>query len=344
MQNELVSPGPLLDEKGNLNQIGWSRHQLLDCNLENAQFYRMRFLQRFRIKRWDYYAVFTPRRFFSATIADLGYAGNIFVYTLDFETLDLHEEGIVVPFGKGILLPRSSSGRRSYFTNQDLSLEFIFEDQIRRLEVSWPSFDNGKGIEAELSLFQSQDQQGITIVIPIGEKRFYYNTKINCLPASGSIRYGNETEQLAPDSSLGSLDWGRGVWEYLSFWQWASASGFLPDGRTIGLNLGGGFGDTSQATENCFFLEGILHKLDQVAIDYDPGNYLRPWRFSDNQGRLELDFQPFKERLAVTRLGIIDSEVHQMFGRYSGYLLSDDDERIEIDSLIGFAEDHKARW
>ena len=36
------------------------------------------------MKRWDYYAVFTPQRFFSATIANLGYAGNIFVYMLDF--------------------------------------------------------------------------------------------------------------------------------------------------------------------------------------------------------------------------------------------------------------------
>jgi hypothetical protein len=181
-------------------------------------------------------------------------------------------------------------------------------------------------------------------VIPIGEKRFYYNTKINCLPALGTIRYGGVSETLAEDSCLGSLDWGRGVWEYSSFWQWASASGFLPDMRTIGLNLGGGFGDTSRATENCFFLDGTVHKLDQVAIDYDPDNFLRPWRFRDNQDRLELEFHPFKERRAVTRLGIIDSEVHQMFGRYSGFVVCDSGVRVEIDGLVGFAEDHKARW
>jgi hypothetical protein len=344
MQNEIKNPGALLDDQGRLNQVGWSRHQLLDCNLENASFYRWKFLQKFRVKRWDYYAVFTPQRFFSATIADLGYAGNIFVYTLDFETLDLHEEGIVVPFGKDILLPRSSAGRRSSFANKQLSLEFLFDDQVRRLLVSWPGFHDGRGIKADLSLAQPEGQETITIVIPIGKKRFYYNTKINCLPASGSIHYGDVTETLRPDSSLGSLDWGRGVWEYTSFWQWASASGFLPDGRTIGLNLGGGFGDTSQATENAFFLDGILQKLDQVVIDYDPGDYLRPWHFADNQGRLTLEFQPFKERVALTRLGIIDSEVHQIFGRYSGYVMGDDGARIEIDNLVGFAEDHKARW
>jgi hypothetical protein len=41
---------------------------------------------------------------------------------------------------------------------------------------------------------------------------------------------------------------------------------------------------------------------------------------------------------------VIDSEVHQMFGRYSGTLAADDGEVIRLDGLIGFAEEHKARW
>ncbi len=85
MQIELTQPGPLLNPDGTLAQIGWSRQPLLDCNLEAAHFYSLKPLQCFRIKRWDYYAVFSPAGFFSATIADLGYAGNLFVYVMDFE-------------------------------------------------------------------------------------------------------------------------------------------------------------------------------------------------------------------------------------------------------------------
>jgi hypothetical protein len=55
-QQQLHTPSPLLDAHGRLTQAGWARQPLLDCNLENAQFYSLRFLQRFRIKRWDYYA------------------------------------------------------------------------------------------------------------------------------------------------------------------------------------------------------------------------------------------------------------------------------------------------
>ncbi len=108
--------------------------------------------------------------------------------------------------------------------------------------------------------------------------------------------------------------------------------------------MGGGFGDTSQASENAFFVDGILHKLDQVTIDYQPADRMKPWHFTDNQSRLDLEFVPFTERVAETRLVVIDSEVHQMFGKYSGFVVTDGGEKIEIDGLIGFAEDHQAKW
>ena len=150
--------------------------------------------------------------------------------------------------------------------------------------------------------------------------------------------------ELHPENCIGSLDWGRGVWEYKSFWNWASSSGFLPDGRTIGLNLGMGFGDLSKAGENALILNNRIHKLDVVPFDYNQSDYMQPWHFKDNEGRLDLEFIPFKDRTATTNLGIIYSQVHQMFGKYSGFAVADDGEKIEIQDLIGFAEEHVAKW
>jgi len=344
MQTELTRSGPLLQADGYLAQTGWSRHPLLDCNLEHAHFYSMRFLQRFRIKRWDYYAVFSPKRFFSATIADLGYAANLFVYTMDLESWDLHEEGLVIPFGKGVELPRNSDKGESIFTDKRLSMKFSLHPNRRHLSVSWAGFHEGKGIRAEIDLEERPEFESMNITIPIGKSRFYFNRKINCLPVSGYIKYGDLEETLNPATCLGALDWGRGVWEYQSFWNWASASGFLPDGRTIGLNLGCGFGDLSKAGENAIILNNHIHKLEQVKFDYNSGDYMQPWKFTDTQGRLNLIFTPFKDRLAQTNLGIITSLVHQMFGRYNGIVISDGGEEIQIKDLIGFAEEHHARW
>jgi hypothetical protein len=344
MQTELTQAGPLLDSQGKLAQVGWSRHPLLDCNLENARFYTLRSFQRFRIKRWDYYAIFTSHRFFSATIADLGYAGNIFVYTLDFATGELHEEGLVIPFGNGISLERNPEAGEASFTNDKVSLRFQVDGDKRRIKVNWKGFNNGRGIEADVTLHSTPQHESMNIIIPIGGKRFYDNTKINCLPAQGFIQYGDAREELRPDGCVGSLDWGRGVWEYQSYWNWASSSGFLPDGRTIGLNLGQGFGDLSKATENAILLNGVIHKLGAVRFDYKSGDYMQPWHFTDDEGRLDLTFTPFKDRTAQTNLGIIFSEVHQMFGRYNGRVILDDGSPLEIRDLIGFAEEHHARW
>lgn len=346
MQNLITHSGPLLDENGNLNQVGWSPQPVLDCNLEQANFYSplLRPFQRLRMKRWDYYAVFFPGGFFSATIADLGYAGNVFVYILDFETKKMHEEGLVVPLASGINLPRNSDLGQTTYHGKGVDLVFKRLPDGRELSVDWPRFHDKRGIKAEIHLDCQAGQESMNIVIPIEKKRFYYNHKINCLPADGWIRYGSQTIELSPGESAGSLDWGRGVWPYRSFWNWASASGYSAGGAPIGLNLGKGFGDLSSATENCLVLSGRVHKLDQVSFEYDPLNFMQPWRFKENQGRLDLLFTPFFERVARTNLGLIFSEAHQLFGRYSGTALTSDGVALQIEDLVGFAEEHRARW
>jgi hypothetical protein len=345
MQRELTTPSPLLDKGGNLVQVGWARQPLLDCNLENARFYRLaRPFQAFRLKRWDYYGVTTPEFFFSATLAHLGYAGTVFVYTLDFASGDLREETLLVPLGRGIRLPRNSDQGDSTFDNGQVRITFRLEGIKRRVQVDWPAFDGGQGLSADVGLNLRPEHESMAIVIPIHGRRFYYNRKVNCLPAEGWVQRGEQRTNLTPQDSLGNLDWGRGVWEYRSFWVWASASTFLPGGRTLGLNLGFGFGETSAATENAVILDGRIHKLGEVRFDYDSADFMRPWRMTAPNGRLDLEFIPFKERVARSHALLIQSEVHQMFGHYQGQVVTDDGETIPVQGVIGFAEEHHARW
>ena len=344
MQHELVTSSPLLDKNGKLLQVGWARQPLLDCNLEDARFYRFRPLQRYRLKRWDYYGVTTPEFFFSATLSHLGYAGLVVVSVIDFVTGEYHEETLISPLGRGIHLALNSGKGDSTFDNAKARVNLQLEGNSRRLRVDWPAFNRGQGLAADVALHLPPEHESLVIVIPIGQRRFYYNRKANCLPAQGWVQRGEERTQLTPTDSLGNLDWGRGVWEYRSFWVWASASGFLPDGRTVGLNLGFGFGDTSAATENAIILDGRIHKLAGVGFDYDPADFMRPWRMSSPDGRLNLEFVPFNERVARTNLLLVASEVHQLFGHYQGRLVTDEGETIEVRDLVGFAEEHHARW
>ena len=344
-QREITNPSPLLTPDGSLAQVGWARGPMWDCNLENARFYPtlLRPLQRFRVKKWDYYGVTTPEIFFSATIADLGYAGTVFVYLVDFARKTYHEESKTIPLAAGVKLPRNSAEGESSYLGKKQKLRFWVEEGARRVQVAWMGFGR-ETLEADITLAHPSDHESMVIVIPIGDRRFYYNRKINAMPASGYVKVGYQRFDFDPQTALGNLDWGRGVWEYESFWVWASASGRLADGRVVGLNFGFGFGDDRAATENALLLGGRIHKLGRVDIRYNPRDFMSPWWMISEDGRVNLHFHPFLERVARTPLVIIDSEVHQMFGRYQGQVAADDGEIIAIDGLIGWAEEHRALW
>ena len=38
------------------------------------------------------------------------------------------------------------------------------------------------------------------------------------------------------------------------------------------------------------------------------------------------------------------TDFHQLFGRYSGVLVTADGERLPVDGLLGYMEQHYAKW
>ena len=98
--------------------------------------------------------------------------------------------------------------------------------------------------------------------------------------------------------------------------------------------------------ENGFCLAGRLRKISQdVRFLYDATNFMAPWQIkTELDDSVALTFTPFFERIAKSDALIIRSEVHQMLGRFSGTLRADNGERIAVNDVIGWAEDHHARW
>jgi len=163
------------------------------------------------------------------------------------------------------------------------------------------------------------------------------------MPATGRLKLGDKQIVFSPEHAQAVLDWGRGVWTYANTWYWGSASGIV-SGQRFGMNIGYGFGDTSRATENMVFYNGVAHKLDQVTFQIPEDDFLKPWKFSSNNGRLELDFIPILDRYSNTNMLVIQSWQHQVFGRFTGQVTLDDGTVLAIDNLLGFAEKVKNRW
>ncbi|MDP8224325.1 MAG: DUF2804 domain-containing protein [Candidatus Lernaella stagnicola] len=344
MQHEIMECGPLLNERGELAQRGFARRPLLDYNPENVRVSRFGFWNRLRLKEWDYYGITTHDWFLGTAVSHAGFAGVVFVYFIDFAVGTIEEGLVVTPLGRGCRLPRQSTEGDVAFRGGGVSLHFQREAESRTLRIDWPRLKSGRALHLEANLAHPTGWESIVMATPIGERGFYYNEKINCLAARGELTVGERRFTLEPDSAAGTIDWGRGVWAYRTFWNWASASGRLPNGTPFGLNLGSGFGDLSAATENCFFLDGRLHKIGWVNIRYNPGDYLQPWRFTDEEGRLDLTLHPIYDRIDKTEMGIVASQAHQVFGRYEGRVVTDEGKTVDVRDLTGWAEEVRNRW
>jgi hypothetical protein len=335
-EKELLQPVQLCDNHGNLNPaaVGWSRTPLTNCNLTGHPL---------RKKRWNYWAVTTPDFLFSITISDVDYLGMIFAYFLDFKTKRFIEKTLSPLLGKGCNMPEGVFDSVSY-SDAAISATFTSTPDKTGLLVECPDFD-GLHLKADVKISYPRKHQTMSVVIPWNRRVFQYTSKHNCLPASGSVNLGAESYKIKDGSAYACLDFGRGVWPYDSVWNWSSFSG-KSGGHEIGVNLGGRWTDGTGLTENSLTCDGILTKLSEdVVFKYDTSHYMKPWTIvTKNTNRVRLTFTPMYERIAKTDALILKSAVHQMFGSFEGVIVPDGEKPIKVSNLIGWAEDHQARW
>lgn len=161
--------------------------------------------------------------------------------------------------------------------------------------------------------------------------------------AGGKAVLGAREYAFEPDTSFATLDWGRGVWTYDNTWYWGNGNGIV-DGKLLGFNIGYGFGNTSAASENLVIYEGRAHKLSQVSFNIPKDSFVKPWTFTSDDNRFEMDFVPVIDRAAHTNALIIESDQHQVFGRFSGRIKLDDGRTIELKDFMGFAEKVRNRY
>ena len=337
MQNEITTKSNLLDKDGNLLQKGWGRSTLLQYHRNQVS------AMKFKIKEWDYYAVLNDKFGIALTVADNGYFGTGVITVFDFTIPKEWTKQVLVPFPMGkFKMPESSETGTVIFHEENFFIRFKKKDRITKLEARIKDFHEGQNLEADIEL-EEVNKDSLMIATPFYKpKKFYYNHKVNNLSPKGLVKFGNRVLDFSAEPSDGVFDWGRGVWTYNNTWYWGSASG-LVDNVPFGFNIGYGFGDTSKATENIVFYDGIGHKLDEVKF-HIPKNYEDPWQFTSNDGRFEINFEPVIDRNSNTKVLFIESDQHQVFGHFSGKVTLDDGTVLNVDRVFGFAEKVMNKW
>ncbi|MBS6373731.1 MAG: DUF2804 domain-containing protein [Erysipelotrichaceae bacterium] len=331
--HEVTEQHPLLNEKGELQEPGWSRSLIQAYSRNQIK------ASAFRIKEWDYYLMIGNGFGVAFTISDAGYIGLQSVSLLDFQRKWEHTETILNAFPMGKLhMPSTSEEGNVHYEDKRLSLHFEKHDQTRQIQCQFKNFYQGKTFTCDILLHQPP-MDTMVIATPWKNKThaFYYNQKINGMRAEGKVEFDGKTYIFHPETDFGTLDWGRGVWTYDNTWYWSSGNGIV-QGKPFGFNLGYGFGDTSAATENMLFYDGIGHKLDDVTFHIPKDDMMKPWTFTSSDQRFEMKFRPILDRAAKTSAVLIVTDQHQVFGYMSGTAILDDGTVLPIDDLLCFAE------
>ena len=332
-QREITARTPLLDGRGQIAQPGWARRMNYIYNREQAR------RNPFNLKEWNFYQFIKGHWAVQLTIGHLSYACNAAVTLLDLDTGEKREEGRLRLL-RALDLDRDPEGPSvTEYRDEGFLLRFEVGDNLRWLTFQGESRRWGAA-EVRLEAENDPANEKMVIATPFAKPRqFYLNYKENYYRASGFARFGEL--EVGLDGASGLLDWGRGIWPYRHEWWWGSLSAVV-DGAELGLNIGWGFGDLSHATENMFFYKRRAYKLGALRMVME-GGYMDPWHLTEEDGRMELRFQPIYDNYTERKLVVVDTSCHQVYGRFSGWAETDGG-RVAFHDLPGFIEHAVNRW
>ena len=333
-ERELTAPLDLCDARGRLNPsaVGWSRTPLVRANLRGHWP---------RKKRWNFWNWISPRFVLSATLADIDYAAFCQVSFIDFDTRRTVSATAIARPGS-LELPEhversiAFRGRSMQYTNAGDG-----GDRTVRLAATAPG---GEVISAAFVIRRPAGDESLNIVVPWSTERFQLNSKHNALPCEGAISVGRTRYAMAPGDCHAVQDFGRGLWPYRSFWNWAVATGER-DGTRVGINLGAKWTTGTGVNENALSIDGRLYKImEDVQWEYDPADWMKPWRLrAEHSGMIDLTLHPVFAHRSRVNLGILRSGGVCCFGRWQGTIRFAG-EALEVADLMGWAEEFDHRW
>ncbi len=342
MQTRITRAGDLLDTRGRLAASGWATQPLLRYDRGRVR------ASPLRIKEWDYYEIVNPDHGIALLVYDIGYQGRAVVKWMDFRAGTFEEHGPTLWLTRGGMgLPATSETGDVVFDRGGVHWECRRgADGVRHFAFAFPDFRAGTGLSGTLSLTQPRGRDTMVNAIPFRRAtRFVYAQKINCLVPDGRVRIGGDEYRFSRDNrSHGCLDWSRAVFPYHVEWRWCTASGMV-DGVPFGLNIDYGFG--TESSKSMIFHDERGHHLDRARYTFDRADPMKPWVFTDEDGRVDLALKPICIERGSTNYVIIRRHLLKAYGFFTGQVRLDDGRWIEVresDRLFGSAEAVENHW
>lgn len=280
-----------------------------------------------------FFGITGPDVIIGMAVVDLKYLSNGFLYIYD------RNDGTVTEANKTIV-PVSSKIFISP-TPEKVSCGFSFGGLSISMEKS-RIFAKAKDMEIDLE-FDRSAASPLRICTRAGYKGWVYTQKTSPINVTGKMTHKGRQIDISSPTYMGLMDWTAGHMRRETFWNWTATASTLPDGRSLGLNLSCGVNETS-FTENAFWIDGKITKVDLVNFEFDPDNFYNEWKIKSLDGKIDLKFNGKQHREENINAGIVATKFTQLMGDLDGTLKTDDGEEIKIRNCPAWAEDHYAKW
>ncbi|EDY86211.1 conserved hypothetical protein [gamma proteobacterium HTCC5015] len=299
--------------------------------------------KRLAYNHFQYFGVLSDDLLFGCAMVKMRLGFIYFCYTYHTQTKALNEWHFKDIGGFFSSVSDSPTTGKSTFKRGHTLIEFENNEaqQARRLRVHIPESHRMGGLDIDVS-FQEKDVDPMCLTTQTGTNGWVYAQKFAGIPCFGTVVDASGAFDMGQLNAYAHHDWSGGFMRRETFWNWACTSGQVRDARghtvDVGLNLSCGVNETG-FTENCFWLDGKLIKVDSIRFDYDRDDENSLWRIASYDGQIDLVFTPHGLHREKQNYLLVASNFKQFFGLFQGRIGD-----LQIDALWGFVEDQYSKW
>lgn len=330
MQREITEEKNIFDQNGKLCTAGWSRQPyfIYDKSLSK---------NRLSLNERDSYLIEGDGAAIYLSIAEKGISSEVTAVIIDLNTgeQDFRTLKRYMSLGK-LGMPSTSKNGDVTFTDTRVGMNFSNTALNRYIRCEFVDFYKEKTLYINLEL-KEHINESFNVLIPTKDKpkNFYLKRYLPSMSASGVVRCGGAEYNLRHTDSYAYLDWQRYSLSEKCCYH-ALYSNTEINGRQFALCLAGGVGDTSMGSENCFFLDGEIHKFASVKA---MGKEERPdldWNFTAGSSAMELKFKPSIKNGKLLCVNTGGKTI--VFGELFGYIKQLNTERLILDGVKAHME------
>ncbi len=297
------------------------------------------------LKEWEHFALVNRRFFVSVALFNakrLGLA-HVVVYDWQNRTKVIHEKRVRA---KALEIPSDlwDSTARAVLPNLRIEMRHVLNEGVHRIEFLGERARGRPSIQGVFECYEDLSViEPLVVCLPLGKRRAMYSHKA-MLPVLGQLRVGKETFIFSKEDSFAMPDIHKGYYPYVMRWHWATGGGRDRFGRLIGFNLTNNqVKDQRTYNENCLWVDGKAHLLPPVRFAMDSRTIEHPWRIRDEEGRVDIEFQPEATRNINLNLLLVRSRYRGPYGVFTGTILDSNDTPVSVDHCFGMAEDFYLR-